>query len=369
MKRQLTDFVAKLICYSGAYLFFRRLYAEKFCNPIQILFAHDILDINSPLYPFKNALGDLGVKEFEKRMIYLKKHYTFISLAQAIELLRNDPHQRVRNTLVLTFDDGYRSIYSKVFPIIKRLDIPITVFLTTGFMRSSEEIGGTRQSDNILWYDKLIQHIAMSSITEINVTEYGNNLHYLRTFEQKIDFIEWYCNYIKDMSEFEKQKSLDSLFAQLQTNGNQNIDEQGSLRNSIEMLSWHEVKEMYSSGLVDFGAHSVTHPLLSRISLAQARSEIEASKMSIEKELECRVFAFAYPNGRDQDFNENHIKILTNSGFACACTTSGYGNKDFANPMRLGRIGLDPEPWHNFVLKVCGFFELIRALKSFSKGF
>lgn len=364
MKNIIKDYVSKIICYCGAYFIFRCLYANKYSNPIQILFAHDILDKDNELYPYKNALGDLDVIEFEKRISYLQKHYTIISLEHAVDLLKKDPCHRERNLLVLTFDDGYKSLYTNVFPIIKRFNIPITVFLTTGFIRE-EKTEYSTPSENLLWYDRLIYHIAICANTEIQICGDKKTSHDISSFRKKVDFIEWYCEFLKALTEVEKQKALDSLFTQLTTECSPDSADSSSFTNPIQMLSWHEVREMFSSGLVTFGAHSVTHPLLSRISLTQAKREIENSKNTIEEELGSEISTFAYPNGQNSDFNEQHIETLNSLGVNCACTTSDHGNFNLTHPMRLGRIGFDQEPWHFFVLRVCGFFELISGYKSF----
>lgn len=74
---------------------------------------------------------NVSIKLFKEQMAYLKKHsYNVISLKRLVNLLksrRNLP----KKCVVLTFDDGYKSIYYNAFPIIKKYGYPITVFLPT----------------------------------------------------------------------------------------------------------------------------------------------------------------------------------------------------------------------------------------------
>ena len=69
------------------------------------------------------------------------------------------------------------------------------------------------------------------------------------------------------------------------------------------MLNWDEIRVMQQHNIT-FGSHTVTHPILSRISAERVRTEIQRSKEMIEKHLNVPVRTFAYPVGRSQDFNE-----------------------------------------------------------------
>ena len=106
------------------------------------------------------------------------------------------------------------------------------------------------------------------------------------------------------------------------------------------MLSWSEIKEM-SENRISFGAHTVTHPILSRIPLSQAEKEILHSKYEIESKLNTKIDLFAYPNGRREDFNENIKSILKRAHFICALTTIFGVNKIGCDLFELRR----GNPW------------------------
>jgi peptidoglycan/xylan/chitin deacetylase (PgdA/CDA1 family) len=80
------------------------------------------------------------------------------------------------------------------------------------------------------------------------------------------------------------------------------------------MLSWGEIREMDRAGL-SFGAHTLTHPDLRRLTLSQAQNEISASKQIIESALGKAVHCFAYPYGRYDD----RSRRIARQQFACAC--------------------------------------------------
>lgn len=86
---------------------------------------------------------------------------------------------------------------------------------------------------------------------------------------------------------------------------------------AIERMQPVHIREMHDSGLIEFGAHTMTHPNLNNIDDELARREILASKRWVEQQLgTCQNFA--YPFGR---FSEKHMKMVEEAGFSCAVST------------------------------------------------
>lgn len=81
------------------------------------------------------------------------------------------------------------------------------------------------------------------------------------------------------------------------------------------MLRWGEVQTMHRAG-VTFGAHTVSHPDLTRLALPQAREEIRESRARLEEALGSPVTSFAYPYGAVS----KPIRRIVAEHFACACS-------------------------------------------------
>lgn len=76
-------------------------------------------------YPTTNVAMD----SFIAQMRYLADNkYRVISLAEAVRIVREN-RPILEKTAVITIDDGYKTIYSKAWPVLKSLDFPFTVFL------------------------------------------------------------------------------------------------------------------------------------------------------------------------------------------------------------------------------------------------
>jgi len=93
--------------------------------------------------------------------------------------------------------------------------------------------------------------------------------------------------------------------------------------------------------LVCFGAHTMTHPILTNIPIEKARKEILGSKEELEKWIAKDVKFFAYPNGDVSDFNDEIIKIIKEAGFSCALTSIDGNCKIGDDLFRLKRRVVD----------------------------
>jgi phosphatidylinositol alpha-1,6-mannosyltransferase len=69
--------------------------------------------------------------EFESQLDFLLRHYSVISLEEAVGFLKEGKLPS-RPSVAITFDDGYEDNYQVAYPILKRKSIPATIFLLTG---------------------------------------------------------------------------------------------------------------------------------------------------------------------------------------------------------------------------------------------
>jgi peptidoglycan/xylan/chitin deacetylase (PgdA/CDA1 family) len=93
----------------------------------------------------------------------------------------------------------------------------------------------------------------------------------------------------------------------------------------------------------------MTHPILSRIGESQnKREEIEGSQRRIQQELDQPVRHFCYPNGLNDDFDEETVELVKRAGFKTATTTERGLNFRGSHPFELRRLGIDPDLPRNY---------------------
>jgi peptidoglycan/xylan/chitin deacetylase (PgdA/CDA1 family) len=111
------------------------------------------------------------------------------------------------------------------------------------------------------------------------------------------------------------------------------------------MLSWDEIREMDKYD-ISFGSHTVSHPVLSDICSNDILQEVIESKKIIEEKIQKSVTTFAYPYGKVEDYNDEVIRLLKDTGFEICCTTvPGAESLPLQNPLTLRRKGVPPSPY------------------------
>ena len=109
-----------------------------------------------------------------------------------------------------------------------------------------------------------------------------------------------------------------------------------------ELVDWPTLAQLASSPLVEIGAHSMTHPVLSATSDTDSQSEIESSKETLEARLGRPITSFCYPYGMGGDFTDAHRDMVRDAGYSCA-TASWFGFVELGDDdiYALPRIGCD----------------------------
>ncbi len=90
------------------------------------------------------------------------------------------------------------------------------------------------------------------------------------------------------------------------------------VRSTHRMLTPPEICALEEGGLIEIGAHTVTHPFLSKLPAAAQQREIQENKVQLEDMLGHAVMSFAYPHG---NYSVETTSIVQEVGFSCACST------------------------------------------------
>ena len=109
-------------------------------------------------------------------------------------------------------------------------------------------------------------------------------------------------------------------------------------------LDWNEAQEMRAAGM-DIGAHSHTHPVLSRLTAEDQYWELAESRRILEQRLGCNVHSFAYPVGGRGAFDETTIRAVERAGYRVAFSYDqiGFNSAPWHNPLCLSRIEVGQE--------------------------
>jgi peptidoglycan/xylan/chitin deacetylase (PgdA/CDA1 family) len=140
----------------------------------------------------------------------------------------------------------------------------------------------------------------------------------------------------------------------------------GSEAYSEKLLSLEQILQL-PQNLVTIGSHTVNHPMLTRLSSADARSELKESRVALETMLQQEVKEFSFPFG---DFNQELVEICKEVGYARVFTTLPESTLMTEDAFVVGRVRVDPPDWPvEFRLKIAGAYRWLPAVFSWKRAF
>lgn len=284
-----------------------------------ILMYHRVADVASSPYH-----GIVSIDHFEQQMQYLHDQYCAMPLTALADAVKKKTIPR--KSVIITFDDGYSDNYHVAYPILKKHQIPATIFVTSQYPGSRKEY----------WWDELERLLILpDELPESIPLIFGDqpiHLNFKRfDKEQRIILLRGIHGFLKSC----RPADRDTLLAALRTVTG--VEENG--REGYLPMTRDEVITLSQSGLVDIGAHTMSHPALSAISREEQREEIVGSIQAIEELIGKPVRTFAYPFGSAHDINKASIEIIRSTGVQAAVTTTPgvvwANNSDLAALPRL----------------------------------
>jgi peptidoglycan/xylan/chitin deacetylase (PgdA/CDA1 family) len=270
---------------------------------------------------------------FELHIEHLATHYRCVPLEQGIEeCMAGDLRQP---TACITFDDGYRNNLTHAYPILRKWNVPATVYVSTTFIGS----------DTPLWTTRLRLAFEQTANREVNLEAFG--LGTVRTSSASISrTANQVCEALKAQPPDVRRDQLDVVEAQLA---------RPKIPEAYRFMTWPEVSELAADGLVSIGAHTLNHEIVRHLSDESLSAEIQGSIDMVAAHIRQPARTFAFPNGRRQDYDERSVRLLKRAGIVGAVTTIPGLNPSSVDRYELRRVVVGGgEPFADFQLQASG---------------
>mgnify|MGYP001173718343 CR=1 FL=1 len=281
----MTQLLFKILRFSGLPFLVREIIQR---NRVTILMFHDIS-------------RDVAERVFS----YLSKHYNFINLNDYLNACHNGNQSKLpEKALIITFDDGHIRNY-ELLPVIKKYNIPVTIFLCAGIVNTNRHY----------WF--LHNRLNGSSGRLKNMAN-----------QQRLTYLA--------KQGFYQDKEYDTPQA----------------------LTKKQIEEMRT--YVNFQAHTIFHPCLPTCSDDESWKEISESKEVLENEFGLNINALAYPNG---DHTAREVQLSKQAGYTCAVTTKPGFNTLQSDLFRLKRLSVnDTNDLNELIVKASGVWGFFKQL-------
>lgn len=279
------------------------------------------------------------ISRFKDQIGKLKKYFHIVPFDELFGALGGEKPMG-RNVLGLTFDDGYDDFYRFAYPELVRENLPAMVYLVSHAIEHQVPI----------WTDRLASIIELSDSRELHIKLNGSELCYnISTDAAKKAALSEIKTKLKRVSDQDRKEVL----AQLDKTYERQL---AGLEADTNMMNWDQIREMRAHR-ISFGAHSMTHPILTRLDETDAAAEIEGCKKLIEERLGVPVFDFCYPNGEKEDFNESIKAMVKHAGYRSAATTIFGRNGRNTDLFAIKRIYVRDEPLPVLLARICGVIQ------------
>jgi len=288
----------------------RRTSAPRFV----ILTYHRVGSGGVPLY------SALAPEVFEAQMHFLRQRYRIVSLDQLAEELANPGP--AGQSVAITFDDGYRDVYTHAYPVLKKYQIPATIYLTVDAI----------DTNTVAWYDRVFLALSVAPGNKLDLILQRPRRFLLPTPAARLQAAEEIISYLRILPDKERNQFCIELERLVP------LPDEGI---TDRMLTWEQIHEMRHGG-VSFGSHTLTHPAISRLDPAALEEELRDSKSRLEKRLGVSVLDFAYPFGKTADYGHTS-RALALYGYRTASTTNWGVNIPGVDPYELRRVSIGEE--------------------------
>jgi len=254
---------------------------------------------------------------FEGQMELVAREFHPVTLEQVARFVREEGDLPQRS-VVVTFDDGYLDNFEMAMPILDRVGVPATFYVTVDCVENrrlpwpSRLRFSFRKTSRPSWTDGGAKTWELTS-------ESGREKAYLAV-----------CDRVAQMAGVNLESYVSSVEASLDA---RLPESSGQL-----MMNWAQVRGLAEHGHI-IGSHTMTHPNMAFVKVEEARREFVESKQHMETRLRTKVTHFSYPcpalfpNWTDATAEESR-----RAGYETAVTTSSGLAHRSDNPLLLKRV-------------------------------
>jgi peptidoglycan/xylan/chitin deacetylase (PgdA/CDA1 family) len=196
--------------------------------------------------------------------------------------------------VVVTFDDGYADNFAQAEPILKKVDITATIFVVAGHLGTMKEF----------WWDELEGLLLTES-----APDNWNVLSAKDSRPEHATYREWAAK-LHRMAPPERDAALEQIA--------QEVGRPRPKRERNRVMTIDELRRLPKGGLIEIGAHTMTHTSLSAQAIDEQRIEITKSRQTLREIIGQPIRSFAYPFGTRGDYGTETVSAVEAAGFDCA---------------------------------------------------
>ena len=296
---------------------FRSIAPMHLGNGVYIVLYHHISSRDDP---WINFFGQSGISKistdidlFEAHLKYYNTEFNVISLEKAQSILENNDGNINSKYLVITFDDGYKSVGNLASPALEKYKNPYTFFVC----------------GNVLLHKQGLARLRLSFLLKPEYLEETT-----RNYRKNFGNVSSPWNDFKNEFSLQKSKWVH----------NQWDERVAGQKKSSELPFYFSTEELLAlqrkeKGRLTLGSHTYSHAMLSHLTVEEQKHEVIDCHIELENALNQRLHYFSYPFGGSRHFNHYSELQVMSLPHVKAVSAYGFVNK-FYYPTNLLRISI-----------------------------
>jgi peptidoglycan/xylan/chitin deacetylase (PgdA/CDA1 family) len=221
--------------------------------------------------------------------------------------------------VVITFDDAALDTWSTAFPILRRFNLPATLFVPTDLVGRPGPF----------WWNRLYHLTRAAAAKGRQLEPFLVGAGLLANGEYLGDSSLW--RRLRLLGDDQRQEALERAAQWVEDDGREVAS---------GAMDWSQLAELDDSGLITLGAHTATHPVLANIDEELLAAELTGCRDALSGFHSYRN-VFAYPYGDAPAIGIRVQCAVREAGFEAAFTTDAATITGRENPMVLGRFCVD----------------------------
>ncbi|MEY4065604.1 MAG: hypothetical protein RIR26_1812 [Pseudomonadota bacterium] len=227
------------------------------------------------------------------------------------------------NSVAITFDDGFASVFKRGGPILNAHQAHATVFLPRRPICQETQF----------WFSELLHSLEQTKKSSFRL--FGHTLD-ISAPERKQKVSTLLQRFFKTLHPAAVPSHIEELRKNLDTADR-------PLSDKYRLATEDECVRALKSGRFHFGAHSSSHTIHTLLSQKELEIEITESVNWVSALIGEKCTLYAYPNGGPQDFSTRCHTLLRNAGVTHALTTIPDAAQAEVHPLAIPRYCVGPK--------------------------
>jgi peptidoglycan/xylan/chitin deacetylase (PgdA/CDA1 family) len=274
------------------------------------------------------SMIDATPAEFDAHMAYVRQHFHPVSVDEVLEARRTG-RPLPPDSVLVSFDDGYRDNFEHAAPILQRHGMKGLFFVTTGHVRHRR----------LFWWEQVSLIVRRCRLPRARISYPREEALDLSTPEDKAQVVRRLNKIIKERYALDLDRFLAGVADACEVRWDP--AEARALADRA-LMTWDDVRTLRRQGM-GIGSHTDSHRVLLTLPPAALAGELADSRAALEELLGEPVTTIAYPVGRAISQVVPVRQAVAAAGYELGFTTRPGVNRLSAadDPLDLLRLSVD----------------------------